>query len=150
MIKNWQAERCRWPGMITIKIGSSALISHFENICVFEYIFYIKKISKSTAIMSIHIRLNICIAYKCDRCINTGEPAAVFCLSLQIKAVELSRPEGRWTLPAGNRCRGFAFYWSLGGSWSAVIGHLSLVIGERVKDEKTEDRREMTEERDGT
>jgi hypothetical protein len=27
------------------------------------------------------------------KCINTGEPAAVFCLSLQIKAVELSRPE---------------------------------------------------------
>jgi len=109
--------------MITIKIGSSALISHFENICVFEYIFYIKKISKSTAIMSIHIRLNICIAYKCDRCINTGEPAAVFCLSLQIKAVELSRPE---TAAAGSL---FIGHWEGLEVRSLVICHWSLGRG---------------------
>jgi len=45
---------------------------------------------KSTA-DSYHFYL--CAFLKCDSCINTGEPAAVFCLSLQIKAVELSGPE---------------------------------------------------------
>jgi hypothetical protein len=37
--------------------------------------------------------VNKSIAIKCDRCINTGEPAAVFVFPRQIKVVEFILPE---------------------------------------------------------
>ena len=63
-------------------------------------------------------RANICAFLKCDKCINSGEPAAVCCLPPPIKVVELRPPE---TTAAGS------LFGRVLKERSFVISHWSLV-----------------------
>jgi hypothetical protein len=92
MINNWQTEKYVRPAIIFIAACSLAFSSHFNNICLIECIFYIKKMAKSIAVMSTFTRFNRIIALKNAGCINRGEPAAVFVFPIKIKVVEEIRP----------------------------------------------------------
>ncbi len=92
MINDWQTEKYVRPAIIFITTCIFAFLSHFNNICLIECIFYIKKMAKSIAVMSAFIGFNRIIAVKNAGCINRGEPAAVFVFPIKIKVVEEIRP----------------------------------------------------------
>ena len=96
------------PGLklyINLKCSSSSF-------CEFYFTLSYKKIEIRFIPMISYLHRNFfnrCTALKYDRCVNTGEPAAVCCFPIPIKVVELRPPE---STAAG----------SLVG-WSLVISH---------------------------
>jgi len=109
MIKIWQTEIHGRLAVSLNKTNVFAFLFHFKNICLFEWIFYIKKMAMSMAILSASISTNRFTAFSCDDCINTGEPAAVHVFLPEIKVVEVILPK--------SIAAGLLFYWSV------VIGH---------------------------
>jgi len=82
------------------KENEHRILNNFNQISL--YLFNVKIKLNSGIIGFLLLR----ITFYCDRCINTGEPAAVFVFPRQIKVVEFILPE--------SNAAGSLFGWSLG------------------------------------
>jgi hypothetical protein len=93
IISPWQRKRIGCPAVNHITNDIFDLLSHFKNICKFEFIFYTKIMAKSISTRTALISFNRITALICDRFVNAGEPAAVTVFPIKIKVVEEVRPE---------------------------------------------------------